>query len=96
MSSQLQGRALAVLDRVARAYWPDRLRLRKPLEKLLLNCSHLGFRLAAERAGRLPRSSSPADLFDLSLSDEQRMLVEMLEAFSLEHLRPLGAVAVSR
>ncbi|MBA4290985.1 MAG: butyryl-CoA dehydrogenase, partial [Pseudomonas sp.] len=93
MSSDVQGRALAVLNRVAQADWPDRLKLRKPFEKLIYTGSRASFRAAAQRAGKvakLPRPVDPDALFDLSLSDEQQMLVEMLEAFASEVLRPLA------
>ena len=79
MSSDVQGRALAVLNRVAQADWPDRLKLRKPFEKLIYTGSRASFRAAAQRAGKaakLPRPVDPDALFDLSLSDEQQMLVE--------------------
>ena len=52
MSSNVQGRALAVLNRVAQADWPDRLKLRQPLEKLIFTGSRAGFRMAAERSGK--------------------------------------------
>lgn len=94
MSSTVQGRALAVLNRVAQADWPDRLKLRKPLERLVYTGSRAGFRLAAERGGKpkplaLPAPTPvPNGLFDLSLSDEQQMLVDMLGGFAREVLRP--------
>lgn len=90
MTTAVQGRALAVLNRVAQADWPDRLKLRKPFEKLLYAGSRTGFRLVSQRAAKQapPRLADPDGLFDLSLSDEQRMLVEMLEGFAAEVLRP--------
>ena len=91
MTTDVQGRALAVLNRVAQADWPDRLKLRKPFEKLLYSGSRTGFRMASSRAakqGKSPRKADPDGLFDLSLSDEQQMLVEMLEGFAAEVLRP--------
>ncbi|MDN6855669.1 acyl-CoA dehydrogenase family protein [Pseudomonas sp. CAN2814] len=91
MTTDVQGRALAVLNRVAQADWPDRLKLRKPFERLLYSGSRTGFRLASERAAKqpkTPRKADPDGLFDLSLSDEQQMLVEMLEGFAAEVLRP--------
>ncbi|UVE18323.1 acyl-CoA dehydrogenase family protein [Pseudomonas sp. LS44] len=91
MSSDARGRALAMLNRMAQADWPDRLKLRKSIEKLVYTGSRAGFRLAAERAAK-PRSVARApgvdELFDLSLSDDQQMLVEMLGAFAAEVLRP--------
>ena len=91
MTTDVQGRALAVLNRVAQADWPDRLKLRKPFEKLLYSGSRTGFRMVSERAAKqtkTPRKVDPDGLFDLSLSDEQQMLVEMLEGFAAEVLRP--------
>ena len=93
MTADIQGRALAMLNRFAQADWPDRLKLRKPVEKLIYNGSRASFRAAAQRtgkAGSTPRPVAPDSLFDLSLSDEQQMLVEMLEAFASEILRPLA------
>ncbi|WP_374439339.1 acyl-CoA dehydrogenase family protein [Pseudomonas panipatensis] len=96
MTTTVQGRALAMLNRVAQADWPDRLKLRKPIEKLLYSGSRSGFRLASERAAkqaREPRQVDPDGLFDLSLSAEQRMLVDMLEGFAAEVLRPAAHAA---
>jgi alkylation response protein AidB-like acyl-CoA dehydrogenase len=93
MTSDIQGRALAVLNRVAQADWPDRLELRKPFEKFIFSGSRASFRLAAQRAGKaakMPRLPDPDSLFDLSLSDEQQMLVAMLGSFAGEVLRPLA------
>ncbi len=104
MTTDVQGRALAVLNRVAQADWPDRLKLRKPFERLLYSGSRTGFRLASERAAKqpkTPRKADPDGLFDLSLSDEQQMLVEMLEAsppkcFARPPMRPTpGPISVS-
>lgn len=96
MNPNAQGRALAMLNRVAQADWPDRLKLRKAFEKLLYRGTRVGFLLAARRARKAPRQASPDELFDLSLSDEQRMLVDMLDAFSLQALRPAAHEADAR
>jgi len=93
MTADLQGRALAFLNRFAQADWPDRLKLRKPVERLIYRGSRASFRAAAKRsaqAGKGPRAVDGDALFDLSLSDEQQMLVEMLQGFALEVLRPLA------
>jgi alkylation response protein AidB-like acyl-CoA dehydrogenase len=93
MTFDVQGRALTMLNRFAQADWPDRLKLRKPVEKLIYTGSRASFRAAAQRAGNAAKVTRPVDpdaLFDLSLSDEQQMLVEMLEAFAGEVLRPLA------
>lgn len=95
MSTDVQGRALSVLNRVAQADWPDRFKLRKPFERLLYTGSRAGFRMAAKPAkpAKAPRPADPDGLFDLSLSDEQQMLVEMLGAFASEVLRPAAEAA---
>lgn len=96
MKFDVQGQALSVLNRLAQAHWPDRLKLRQPLEKLIYRGSRASFRLAAERAAKTARSPRPVDpdaLFDLSLSDEQQMLVEMLDGFASEVLRPAAHAA---
>lgn len=98
MNIDVQGQALTLLNRMAQADWPDRLQLRKPLEILIYRGSRASFKLAADRAVKGGRGPRPADvdaLFDLSLSDEQQMLVQMLQEFSRDVLRPaaLGADA---
>ena len=94
MIPDVQGRALAMLNRFAQADWPDHLKLRKPVEKLIYSGSRASFRLLARRAGSGTSGASPEaggdGLFDLSLSDEQRMLVDMLEGFARDVLRPLA------
>ena len=93
MTTDLQGRALALLNRMAQADWPDRLKMRKSLETLLLRGSRVGFRLATRRKSAQPSRpllSGPSELFDLSLSDEQQMLTDMLRQFALDELRPAG------
>ncbi|MDH4555062.1 acyl-CoA dehydrogenase [Pseudomonas sp. BN417] len=96
MNPNAQGRALAMLNRVAQADWPDRLKLRKAFEKLLYRGTRVGFLLAARRARKAPQQASADELFDLSLSDEQRMLVDMLDAFALQTLRPAAHAADAR
>ncbi|MFZ6046101.1 acyl-CoA dehydrogenase family protein [Pseudomonas sp. CR3202] len=96
MASTAQGRALAALYRVAQADWPDRLKLRKVFERLLYSGARAGFGLAARRGRKATRQAAADDLFDLSLSDEQRMLVEMLESFALDTLRPAAREADAR
>src|SRR5690606_28670906 len=81
MNLDVQGRALAVLNRLAQADWPDRLKLRKSFERLVYRGSRAGFRLAARptaAGGAAPRAASGDGVFDLSLSDEQRLLVDTL------------------
>lgn len=96
MTTTLQGHALALLNRLARADWPDRFKLRKPLEGLLLRGSRAGFRLAGRRSAHgstRPLLSGPAELFDLSLSEEQQLLRDMLAPFAVEVMRPAALEA---
>lgn len=98
MAVSLQGLGLNVLNRIAGAEWPDRLGLRKPMEKLLYQGSKNGFRLATTavksfsgKSGQRSRLAIPGkttDLFDLSLTEEQQMLQETLERFAREILYP--------
>lgn len=96
MRTDVQGRALSLLSRVAQSDWPDRFKLRKRFENLIYRGSRAGFRAAAQRSGKsgkTPRAANPDGLFDLTLSDDQQMLVEMLEAFASKALRPLAEQA---
>lgn len=90
MPSDVSGHALALLNRFAQADWPDYLKLRKPFETLVYNGARTGFKLAARRSTNMQAPLALEDssaLFDLSLTDEQKMLVEMLEGFASEVLR---------
>ena len=96
MNLDVQGRALAVLNRLAQADWPDRLKLRKSFERLVYRGSRAGFRLAARptaAGGAAPRAASGEGVFDLSLSDEQRLLVDTLGEFAGQVLRPAALQA---
>src|SRR2546430_5216425 len=82
----------------------DRLGLREPTERFLLNASKTTARTAAS-AGRtfsaVQRRSRPArqpkagrtDLFDVTPTDEQQMLQESVRDFALAKLRPAAEEA---
>jgi alkylation response protein AidB-like acyl-CoA dehydrogenase len=81
----------------------DRLRMREGATRVLYRATREGFR-AAGTAGRTftaarrlaaPARLQPAhpDLFDLTPTDEQRMLQEMLRGFAAERLRPAAQAA---
>ncbi|MEL0028989.1 MAG: acyl-CoA dehydrogenase family protein, partial [Perlucidibaca sp.] len=95
-ANQIQGLGLNVLNRFAQSDWPDRLKVRKPVEKLLYSGSKTGFQLLgvaartfqpAKGAGkqRLPVASK--GLFDISLSEEQQMMRDTLQRFARDVLR---------
>ncbi|MCW2648369.1 MAG: hypothetical protein JWP07_4478 [Pseudonocardiales bacterium] len=100
----LMGAGLAALNKVAGAGFIDRLRLRKPAEKLVYEASRTGFKTlgtanrtfasVAQRGKpeRLPNSGERG-LFDLTPTDEQLMIVAATTEFAAEQLRPAAAAA---
>ena len=103
------GYGLAALNRLAGIGVIDRLGLRKPLERAVYESSKAGFRAvssvgtanrkfaAATRRGQAerPTTSSGSGLFDLTPSDEQKMIVEATAEFAAEQLRPVASEADS-
>ncbi|HEV7193437.1 MAG TPA: acyl-CoA dehydrogenase family protein [Jatrophihabitantaceae bacterium] len=97
------GVGLAALNKIASARAIDRLRLRKPLEKTIYEASRTGFKtvgaanraFSAAQARNKPErpASSSRDLFDLTPSDEQKMIVEATREFAAEQLRPNATAA---
>jgi alkylation response protein AidB-like acyl-CoA dehydrogenase len=98
------GVGLAALNRLAGVTAIDRLRLRKPIERAVYEGSKAGFRTvgaanrtfaAVQKRGE-PERPGPAagrDLFDLTPTDEQKMIVEATREFAAEQLRPIAAQA---
>jgi len=96
-ANQIQGLGLNYLNRFAQSDWPDRLKIRKPVERLLYTGSKTGFQLlgAATRtfkpasgAGKQRLPAAAKGLFDISLSDEQQMMRDTLQRFAKDVLRP--------
>src|SRR3954447_14299764 len=98
------GVGLAALNRLAGVGVIDRLRLRKPIERAVYQGSKAGYRglgaanrtfTAIQQRSRPERPDlAPArDLFDLTPTDEQQMIVEATRAFAAEQLRPVAAEA---
>jgi alkylation response protein AidB-like acyl-CoA dehydrogenase len=100
----MMGAGLAALNKVASAGVIDRLRLRKPAEKVVYQASRTGFKAlgranrtfasAAQRTKpeRLP-DAAERGLFDLNPTDEQLMIVAATTEFAAEQLRPAAAAA---
>jgi alkylation response protein AidB-like acyl-CoA dehydrogenase len=98
------GLALSVMTRFAANPLLDRLGLRSAVEKTAYHGTRAGFRTLA-LAGRefnrasnwLPRKQllekSVPELFDLSLDSDQQMIVDSLQRFALETLRPTALMA---
>jgi alkylation response protein AidB-like acyl-CoA dehydrogenase len=98
------GVGLAALNRLASTGAIDRLRLRKPMEKAVYEASRSGFKTlgAANRAftavqarskPQRPSSAGERGLFDLTPSDDQKMIIEATSEFAAEQLRPQAADA---
>jgi alkylation response protein AidB-like acyl-CoA dehydrogenase len=93
------GVGLKALNRLAGLDVVDRVGLRQPAERLLYRASRNGFRTAnvagrtfaaARRLGRPARlgATAPGDLFDLTPTDEQRMMRDSVRDFAGDRLRP--------
>jgi alkylation response protein AidB-like acyl-CoA dehydrogenase len=98
------GVGLAALNRLADLTVIDRLGLRKQTERAVYEASKAGFRTvsAANRtfakaqgrgAGKRPTTSGGSGLFDLTPTDEQKMIVDATSQFAAEQLRPAAADA---
>ena len=97
---------LAVLNRLAGVRALDRFGLRKPVERGVYQATRSGFRTvgAATRTfsvarkqlapSRLPNAEGRS-LFDLTPTDEQKMICEAAAEFAAEQLRPVAARADS-
>jgi alkylation response protein AidB-like acyl-CoA dehydrogenase len=98
------GLALAGLNKLAGSSVLDRLHLRKPTERVVHAGARSGFRAvgaatrtfaAAKRraAPERPRNAERRGLFDLTPTDEQRMIRDISREFAAEQLRPAAATA---
>jgi alkylation response protein AidB-like acyl-CoA dehydrogenase len=98
------GAGLAALNRLAGIRAIDKLRLRKPVERAVYEGAKAGFRTvgAANRTfarvqGRgsaaRPGQAPGRDLFDLTPTDEQQMIVAATQEFAAEQIRPAAAEA---
>lgn len=100
LAGQVQGFGLAILNRIASSDWPDKLNVRKPMEKFLYQGSKTGFRVMTTAARQFStpktsnneavrlKSTAERGVFDLTLSDEQQMVRDSLQAFAKEQIRP--------
>lgn len=96
------GVGLKALNRLAQSSVIDRLGLREATEKAVYHGAKNGFRAAgaaqrrfAKVSGSAPGvrpSTTPSGVFDLTPTEDQQMMVEVIEEFAQEVLRP-GAEA---
>ena len=99
------GYAVAFLNRLARTGALDRFGLRKPTERVVFEATRTGFRTLGAasrtfaRAGRkrgtptrVP-SASAKGLFDLTPTEDEQMLVDVVTEFAAEVVRPAAGEA---
>jgi alkylation response protein AidB-like acyl-CoA dehydrogenase len=98
------GLGLAAITRLAGSKTLDRVGLSEPVRHLIAAATKNGFRVAgaanrkfasARRLGApaRPAKAGEAELFDLTPSEEQQMIVETVAEFAAEQLRPAAAEA---
>ena len=98
------GLAVALLNRVAQQGVLDRFGLRKPTERVVFEATRSGFRTLGavsrgfDRRGkggsatRVPSASS-AGVFDLTPTEDEQMLVDVVSEYAAEVLRPAATEA---
>ncbi|HEX6877324.1 MAG TPA: acyl-CoA dehydrogenase family protein [Nocardioidaceae bacterium] len=99
------GFAVSMLNRLAQANVLDRLGLRKQTERVVFETTRAGFRTAGAvsrsfsrkgRAGGKPvrvPSAAAKGLFDLTPTEDEQMLVDVVSEFATEVVRPAAAEA---
>jgi alkylation response protein AidB-like acyl-CoA dehydrogenase len=98
------GVGVALLNRLAQSRAIDRLGLRKQTERVVFEATKTGFRTAGAltrsftaasklaQPARLP-AARRSERFDLTPTEDQQMVVEVVKEFAAEVLRPAAAVA---
>ncbi len=99
------GFAVAGLNRLAQSDLLDRIGLRKQTEQLVFTATRNGFRTATaagRRFGAVTRTSKPgarpatagrSGVFDLTPTEDEQMLVDVVTDFATEVMRPAAAEA---
>lgn len=98
------GRAMSLLNRVAGIRMIERLGLKGPWERTVTRATKTGFQtlgvanraFSATRTLSAPKRPEPAErrgVFNLTMTDEQRMIRDTVVEFAAEQLRPVAADA---
>lgn len=98
------GLAVAAVNRLAQSELIDRVGLRKQAERAVYTTTRNGFRVATAagrtfaRAGRSAAGARPASapsrgVFDLTPTDDEEMLLEVVRELAAEVLRPAASAA---
>jgi alkylation response protein AidB-like acyl-CoA dehydrogenase len=104
MADRSMGFGLRALNRLAGSELLDRMRIRKPVERLVFTTSKNGFRTAtaagrtfkaARKLGKPARQGTgkPRSLFDVNPDEEQQMLQEAVRDFAEAKVRPAAQQA---
>lgn len=106
LQARLMGQGLRLLNRIAGARLLDNPRIRKQFARALFGTSRTGFKTATiasrpfkalNQLGKAARPVArvPTGLFDLSPDDEQQMIVDAVQRYATDQLRPQAAQAES-
>lgn len=99
MAKDAVGYALTALNRLASSEMLDKVGMRKTAEKLAYRLTKGGFQVltttartfkSSKKGGKAQRLNAPGhtrDLFDLSVTDEQQMIRDSVQAFAKDVLR---------
>ena len=98
------GYAVAALSRLAQSDVLDRVGLRKQAEQVVFTTTRSGFKAitAASRTfakaggtqpGTRPTHAAPTGVFDLTPTEDEQMLVDVVAEFAAEVVRPAAAEA---
>jgi alkylation response protein AidB-like acyl-CoA dehydrogenase len=99
------GYAVAAMNRLARSDLLDRLGLRKQAEQAVFTVTRGGFRTATTagrafaragrrgQAGRRASTTAPRGVFDLTPTEDEQMLVDVVTELATDVLRPAAADA---
>lgn len=99
MINKAQGFGLALLTKMASSDLLDQFKLRKWVEQSLYHSAKAGFKTlettqkSFKSTQKLPQqrlTHQSKDLFDLSLNEEQQMLVDAMQQFATEVIYPLA------
>ena len=97
MSVDLQGLGLGLMTKLAGSDLAKKLKIRKPLQKIAYTSTRNGFeifeKLQQRRQPDASESKVSSPLFDLSLTDEQKMIQDSIASFARSELRPMAAQA---
>lgn len=98
MAKDIQGVGLGLASRFAGSEWANKLKLRKPIERLVYASTKSGFQLAGKMSKKIQSKRSSDELansrqkqiFDLSLTEEQEMIKDSVRSYATEVIRDLA------